>query len=146
MPDSPDNLLPPPPATPEPTLFDSTSVEAGRVAARFAKTRYRQILIHLRDVGPACIFEIAAALSVPGRQVFDNQISGRFSRLEQFFLIAKTGERRKKPATGCSAEVYAITTIGLAAAGNVAQPPPAVDSNAVQIPETHQRVGHQGEN
>src|SRR4051794_32354127 len=60
MPADNDNLLPAPPALPEPTLFDSTSVEAGRVDARYARVRYMQILQHndvritLKTMSDAC--------------------------------------------------------------------------------------------
>ena len=45
---------------------------------------------------------------------FDHQISGRFGELEKIFLIIKCGSARRKPATGCEAEVYTIIkTVGL---------------------------------
>jgi hypothetical protein len=116
------NHLPPSPALPEPSLFDSTSIAAGRVAARYAKSRYLQILAYLQEK-PGCIFEIAAALSTQSsvlspqsspRTVHDHQISGRFSALVKDALIARTGLRRKKPDTGCDCEEYCITLTGLA--------------------------------
>lgn len=132
MPAGPEDFLPPPPAMPEPTLFDSPSIAAGRVAARYARTRYRQILQHLRDKGPACIFEIAAALSdaPPGHQVFDHQISGRFSALEKDLLILRTGHTKPKPDTGCKCSLYQITTLGLALANTPAPPSPPAGGDA----------------
>jgi len=98
----------PPPRLPEPSLFDSTSRLAGRSADRYSGVRYRAILIYLRDSGPACIWEIAAALGC-----FDHQISGRFGELVRATAIRRTGLRRLKPTTGCQADVYELTTIGL---------------------------------
>jgi hypothetical protein len=123
MADNPDNLLPPPPAMPAPSLFDSTSIEAGRAAARTAGKRHLQILAILKERGGGCIFEVAAALSQasgltpqdPPLTVHDHQISGRFGELAAQGLIARTGIRRTKPATGCHAEEYCITLLGLAA-------------------------------
>lgn len=87
-----------------PTLFDApTSEQARRVAAVKAGERYRQVISVLANCGPSCIFEVAQEIGC-----FDHQISGRFGELEKLGLIRKTGERRTKPATGCTAEVYAI--------------------------------------
>lgn len=110
MPDPIRKHVSPPPL--EHNLFESTSLQAGHVAARFAGVRYRQILTHLKE-RPACIFEIAAALSTPDHPVFDHQISGRFGELVEATLILRTGIRRRKPTTNCQCDEYAITTIGL---------------------------------
>lgn len=91
----------------EHSLFESTSREAGHVAARCAGYRYRQILSLLSD-SPACIFAIAQTIGC-----FDHQISGRFGELVKANAIARTGRRRIKSATGCHAEEYAITLTGL---------------------------------
>lgn len=108
MPEQNQNLLPVTGAPPAPaSLFESTSQEAGHVAARFARQRYLQILAILRD-RPACIFEIAGAIGC-----HDHQISGRFGELVKANLIERTGLRRLKPETGCSAEEYRITLIGI---------------------------------
>jgi hypothetical protein len=88
--------------TPQPTLFDSTSEAARKVAAAHASERYAQIAMALAN-GPACIFEVAQALGC-----LDHQISGRFGEMEKLGLIHKTGVRRTKPTTGCQASVYAI--------------------------------------
>jgi predicted ArsR family transcriptional regulator len=97
-----------PPARPqlERSLFDSTSREAGHVAARFAGQRYRSILEYLCN-RPGCIFEIAAALGC-----FDHQISGRFGELVKAGYIERSNQRRIKPATGCQAEEYRLTLLG----------------------------------
>ena len=85
-------------------LFTTTRDAARQVAARRTSKRYRQIAETLGRLGPSCIFEVAAALGC-----FDHQISGRFGEMEKLGLIRKTGDRRKKPSTGCAAEVYEIT-------------------------------------
>mgnify|MGYP001600743051 CR=1 FL=1 len=104
--DQADNYLPahrePAPAP----LFESTSEAAGRVAARYSRRRYRQILAALHDK-PRCILEIADLLGC-----FDHQISGRFGELVKHGLITRTGLRRKKETTGCSCEQYTLTLIG----------------------------------
>jgi hypothetical protein len=87
-------------------LFESTSAAAARIASRYARKRYRQILAALADK-PRCIFEVAEVL-----HCFDHQISGRFGELVEHGLIARTGHRRVKPATGCSAEEYTLTLVG----------------------------------
>lgn len=108
MPEAKSNFLPTPGPSPAPaSLFESTSEEAGHVAARFAGHRYLQILTILYQ-HPACIFEIAAAIGC-----HDHQISGRFGELVKHNLILRTGIRREKPATGCQAEEYAIALIGI---------------------------------
>lgn len=89
--------------TTESTLFtDSTSERARKVAAAMTGERYRQIMASLRQ-RPKCLFEVAAELGC-----FDHQISGRFTDLRKLGIIERTGERRVKPATGCSADVYRI--------------------------------------
>lgn len=95
---------------PSPNLpaIESSREGAGTVAARYAKERYLQILLHLHIHGAACIFEIAAALGC-----FDHQISGRFSALTKDGLIFRDGSTRPTP-TGCKADVYQISTVGLA--------------------------------
>lgn len=65
-----------------------------------------RILTHLRERGPATIFEVAVEM-----QLNDHQISGRFGELEADGLIEKTGQRRPKPETGCQAEVYRLSQI-----------------------------------
>lgn len=85
------------------SLFDSTSRKAGAVAARSAGRRNFQILTHLAEHGPSTLFEVAAAIGV-----FDHQISGRFTLLHQQGVIERTGLRRKKPETGCEADVWRI--------------------------------------
>lgn len=88
------------------SLFDcSTSEQARRAACQKVGDRYTQIIKVLAD-GPACIFEVAHVLGC-----FDHQISGRFGEMVRLGLIAKTGERRVKPATGCHAEVYEIAGV-----------------------------------
>ena len=96
--------------------WEDSSVTRGqalRRAAKFSKTRYRQILALLAD-GPQCIFELARALSfLTQTTIHDHQISGRFRALVDEGLIEKSGTRRPTP-TGCHAEVYQITLAGLA--------------------------------
>lgn len=88
--------------TESPTLFESTRNQARKVASAMAGRRYRQV-VEVLAKGPACIFEVAADLGC-----FDHQISGRFGEMEKLGLIRKTGQRRRKPSTGCSAEVYEL--------------------------------------
>jgi len=102
-----------------PLFAESTREEARRVAAAMTATRYRQIIQVLAEQ-PLCIFEVAERL---GR--FDHQISGRFGELVKLGLIEKTGERRRKPSTGCSAEVYRIA--GDVIAEGVAPESPAAE-------------------
>lgn len=101
----------PPIVLPEPSLFDSTSIEAGRAAAKISGQRCIEILGKLKEAGSdgLCIFEIALMLGL-----LDHKISGRFSQLEKRLAIRKTGRRRQKPDNGKSAEVYEITIDGLA--------------------------------
>ncbi len=87
---------------PAATLFtSSTSSLAGAAAARGANGRRAQILASIEEHGPQAIFEVADRMGV-----FDHQISGRFSAMEADGFLRKTGERRRKPDTGCDAEVY----------------------------------------
>lgn len=87
----------------ETSLFDhATSQLARRVAARKASKRYQQIAEALAD-GPRCIFEIAEVIGC-----HDHQISGRFGELVDLGLLTKTGDRRRKPGTGCWCDLYAI--------------------------------------
>ena len=90
-------------------LFDqlSTREHARQVSTKMTGRRYMQIVEVLARRGPLCIFEIAEELGC-----FDHQISGRFGEMLKLDLIEKTGERRTKPATGCPADVYAITSTG----------------------------------
>lgn len=108
MPVRTDNFIPPQPPDLPGSLFDSTRRAAGQTAARFAGERYRRILDHLHFFGPSCIFEVARGLGC-----FAHQISGRFGELEKADLIRKAGQRRRTE-TGCEAEVYTLTTIGVA--------------------------------
>lgn len=85
------------------TLFSNTRAFAGAVAAKSIGKRQAKILQLLRDHGPMAIFEIAAMLNV-----FEHQISGRFSELERDGHIEKAGQRRQKGETLCWAEVYRI--------------------------------------
>jgi hypothetical protein len=101
----------PTPHTPAPgPLFESTSQAAARVASRFARQRYRQILAALATQ-PHCIFEVAEIIGC-----LDHQISGRFGELVTAGLIDRTGARRAKPATGCQCDEYRLTLIGEAVA------------------------------
>jgi predicted transcriptional regulator len=88
-------------------LFPSTSQLAHRVAARFRKTRYLQIL-SLLETRPRCIFEAAHALDV-----LDHKISGRFGEMVKELLIERSGQRRPTPS-GSPANEYRLTIIGLA--------------------------------
>src|SRR5690242_7089827 len=97
------NSSTPDPNTPPGKPFDSTSRLAGQTAAGYSGTRRAQILQHLADHGPSTLFEIAAKIGC-----FDHQISGRFGELERDGLIAKTGQRRTKPETGCEADVWTL--------------------------------------
>lgn len=85
------------------TLFSNTRALAASAAAKSIGKRQAKILQLLRDHGPLAIFEIAAMLDV-----FEHQISGRFSELERDHHIEKAGFRRQKGETGCWAEVYRI--------------------------------------
>jgi hypothetical protein len=107
--DPTDNLPTPHAPAPAP-LFESTSEAAARVASRFARLRYRQILAALAQQ-PRCIFEVAEILGC-----LDHQISGRFGELVKHGLIERTGTRRAKPSTGCSCEEYRLSLIGEAVA------------------------------
>lgn len=89
-------------------LFESTREQARKVAAARTSKRYRQIIQALAD-RPQCIFEVADDLGC-----FDHQISGRFGELVKLGLIRKAGKRRKKPSTGCQAEVYELSEPGIA--------------------------------
>lgn len=93
---------PPQPAS----LFDSTSRQAGAVAARAVGSRRQRILELIRERGSVTIFEAAEAM-----ELGDNQISGRFSELERDGLIRKAGVRRLKPGTDCQAEVYVLSDL-----------------------------------
>lgn len=123
--DPTDNL--PTPHTPPPApLFESTSQAAARVASRFARQRYRQVLAALADK-PRCIFEVAAIVGC-----LDHQISGRFGELVKHGLIERTGARRAKPATGCHCDEYRLTLIGVGvniALSNGVKPPVEGGSN-----------------
>jgi hypothetical protein len=124
------------PLPPEP-YKTSTRHQAARVAARWARTRYRQILQLLADRGGLCIFEVARAISAQeNATVHDHQISGRFGALEHAELIKKAGVKRCTP-TGCQAEVYQITLAGLAVLKDqpvtrASCPPSEPPSNALQ--------------
>ena len=85
------------------SLFHSTRAQAGAIAARSIPKRQAKILQLLQSHGPLAIFEIAAMLNI-----FEHQISGRFSELERDGHIEKAGKRRQKGETGCWAEVYRI--------------------------------------
>ena len=61
----------------------------------------------MKEEGPLAIYEVANRLCL-----FDHQISGRFGEMEAAGWIEKTGERRRKPSTGCLAETYRITDSG----------------------------------
>lgn len=94
------------PTLPAPTpsyYANSTSWLAGEIAAAHAKERYRQIIDHLATHGPSTLFEVAAAI-----EVGQNQISGRFTELKFEGLIEETGQRRKNPTTGATANVYRL--------------------------------------
>lgn len=85
------------------SLFDSTSRKAGERAARPAGWRRAKILELLGTLGPSTLFEVAAAM-----ELFDHQISGRFTELSALGVIERTGERRRKPETGCEADVWRL--------------------------------------
>lgn len=85
------------------SLFTNTRRMACDVAATSIPRRYAQILDLLRTRGPMTLWEVAAAMGV-----HDHQISGRISELKEKLLIEATGERRKKPSTGCEADVYRL--------------------------------------
>lgn len=104
----PVELIKPQPPDPEPNLFMSTSDQAAHTARKMSTRRYLEILTALSH-GPACIFEIAAAL-----ECHDHQISGRFGELVKALMIDRTGERLQKLATGCWCDQYRITMYGLA--------------------------------
>ena len=96
-----------PAPTPEedaPLFAFSTSRLAGETAALASRGRRAKILELLRHHGPLALFELAALM-----QVHDHQISGRITDLKRDGEIEPTGERRKKPETGCEAEVYRLT-------------------------------------
>lgn len=89
-----------------PLFVASTREQARQASSRSTGKRYAHIIQVLARRGHsegACIFEVAQELGC-----LDHQISGRFGELERLGLIAKTGQRRVKPSTGCSAEVYKI--------------------------------------
>ncbi len=111
-------VIPPRPPQAETPLFPSTSQLAGQVAARYAHQRYLQILEYLDAMGPSCIFEVASGLGC-----LDHQISGRFGELERVQLLRRTAQRRTKPATGCNAAVYELTTMGVAHLAAQLRPP-----------------------
>jgi predicted ArsR family transcriptional regulator len=90
-----------------PTLFDNTSRNAGKVAARMAPSRYHKIMCLLDECGNLAIWQIAEKL-----KVFDHQISGRFSELTREGLIMYAGRRVIKPGTQCEAETYTLTQLG----------------------------------
>ena len=74
------------------------------LAAQIHGKRCQRILEILRNRGPSTLFEVAAELNV-----FDHQISGRFTDLVRGGLIERTGERRPKPETGCPADIWRLT-------------------------------------
>jgi len=100
-------------------LFAATNALAYQTASKFFSQRCRQIMSVLQERGPCCIFEIAAFLSVPpsgvnpGRIIFDHQISGRFGKMVEDGLIARTGHHKVKESTGCQCDEYRITAAGI---------------------------------
>ena len=81
----------------------STSHAAGQQAARRVGQWREKIIARLREQ-PSTLFEVAAFYKVP-----DHTISGRFTALHADGLIEHAGDRRRKPETGCEAEVWRIT-------------------------------------
>ncbi len=88
-----------------PKREESTSDQAGRVAARHAHERYHQILDALRS-RPQTLFELASTLHCA-----PHQISGRLTELTRDGHIEPTGERRRNPATGCTAQVHRLVIL-----------------------------------
>lgn len=94
-----------------PSLFDllpppspgTTQQLAAAQAAETRRQRYQQIEGLIRQRGPMTLFELSAALKVS-----PNQISGRITELLDTRRLEKTGERRKNPATGSTANVYRL--------------------------------------
>lgn len=100
----PDPLQRPPAGEDKLSLFDNTSRKAGEVAAKSIGKRHATILDLLRTRGPLCLFELAALMGV-----HDHQISGRITELVAARRIERTGQRRKKPETGCECDVYKLS-------------------------------------
>jgi hypothetical protein len=90
-------------AAPAGPLFNqSTSAAAGQQAALHSGSMRLLILDRLGS-GPATLFEVAADLGVP-----DHVISGRFTELARDGWIARTGERRRQPISGCEADIWKL--------------------------------------
>jgi predicted transcriptional regulator len=93
------------------TLFDrigparpaSTSELADLVSSRHAADRRAAIVQLLHARGPMTLFELADAIGC-----LDHQISGRVTELKRAGRIEPTGDRRRKPSTGCLCDVYRL--------------------------------------
>lgn len=100
---------PPSPPEDEAPLFSAlgrrtTSHLAGERAAlssRGRRAKIRQLLAHH---GPLALFELAQLM-----EVHDHQISGRITDMKRDGEIEPTGHRKRKPETGCEAEVYKLS-------------------------------------
>lgn len=87
------------------TRTSSTSALAGEQATKRSGTWRRRILEAMRGHPQGlALFELAALFGVP-----DHILSGRVTDLRRDGHIETTGQRRRKPATGCLAEVYRLT-------------------------------------
>jgi hypothetical protein len=86
------------------SIYDNTRNNALARAAPLFGSRRARILQLLNELGPSTLFEIAACM-----ELHDHQISGRFTELAADGLIAKTGQRRPKPETGCDADVWTLS-------------------------------------
>lgn len=96
------------------SLPTDTSTLAGQQAARSAGSWRRRILDAVRTRGPMALFEMAEFLAVP-----DHIISGRVTDLRRDGFLVATGDRRRKPATGCLADVYDLATAAAAPQADV---------------------------